>query len=61
MSILNSVLGLVALSLFSVIVFPIMVVIFFVGIAGLVARFGRWKMRRELSPRLRGLSLEEAT
>jgi flagellar biosynthesis protein FlhB len=50
--------GVIALS---VVVLPIMVVIFFVGVAGLVARVGSWKMSRELSPEFRSLSLEEAT
>jgi hypothetical protein len=41
--------GFVVLSLFSVLVFPIIVVIFFVGLAGIVARVGRWKMIMEMS------------
>jgi hypothetical protein len=41
--------GFVVLSLFSVIVLPITVVIFFVGLAGIVARVGRWKMIMEMS------------
>ena len=53
--------GILALSIFSVVVLPIVVVVFFVGVAGLIARLGRWKMSRELSPRLKSLSLEEAT
>jgi hypothetical protein len=53
--------GVIALGIFSVVVLPIMVVIFFVGVAGLVARVGSWKMSRELSPEFRSLSLEEAT
>jgi hypothetical protein len=38
-----------------------MVVIFFVGVAGLVARLASWKMSRELSPELMSLTVEEAT
>jgi hypothetical protein len=53
--------GVLALGLFSVVVLPIMVVVFFVDVAGLIARLGRWKMSRELSPRLRSLRLEKAT
>ncbi len=58
MSILYSILGLIAVGLFSVIALPIMVVILFVGVAGLVAGFGRWKMSKELSPEFRSLSVE---
>jgi hypothetical protein len=61
MSILYLILGFIALSLFSVVVLPIIVAVFFVGVAGVVAKLGGWKMRKGLSPRLRGLSLEEAT
>jgi hypothetical protein len=53
--------GVLALSLSSVVVLPIMVVVFFVDVAGLIARLGRWKMSREFSPRLRSLRLEKAT
>lgn len=60
MNILCSI-GLIAIGIFSVIVLPIIVVVFLVGVAGLIARLGRWKMSRELSPRLRNLSLEKAT
>jgi hypothetical protein len=55
MTILYSVLGLIALSLFSVIVVPIAVVSFFVGVAGLVASVGKWKIRTELEPRFSSL------
>jgi Flp pilus assembly protein TadB len=60
MSILYSILGLVALGLFSVIVLPIMVVVFLVGVAGLVARFGRRKMSKEFSPEFRRAFLQES-
>jgi hypothetical protein len=53
--------GFMAIGIVSVVVLPIIVVIFFVGVAGLIARLGRCKMSRELSPRLRRLSLEETT
>ena len=53
--------GILALGIVSVVVLPIVVIVFFVGVAGLIARLGGWKMSRELSPRLRSLSLEEAT
>ena len=41
MSILNPIVGLIAFSLFSIIVLPIALVIFFLGIAGLAASIGR--------------------
>lgn len=61
MSILYSILGLMALGLFSVIVLPIMVVIFFVGVAGLVARLGESSLRIFHLPEFRSLSVEETT
>ena len=36
--------GVVVFSLFSVVVLPILVAIFFAGLAGVVARVGRWKI-----------------
>jgi hypothetical protein len=60
MSILYSI-GLLAIGISSVIVLPIIVVVFFVGVAGLIARLEMWKICREPSPGLRNLSLEEAT
>jgi hypothetical protein len=59
MSIVYSILGLIALGLFSVIVLPIAVVSFFVGVAGLVASVGRWKTRTQLEPRFSGLCVAE--
>jgi hypothetical protein len=53
--------GVIAIGIFSVVVLPITLVVFFVGVAGLVARLGRLKMSRELSPEFRSLSLKEAT
>jgi hypothetical protein len=53
--------GVLALSIFSVVVLPIIVVVFFVGVAGLVARLGRWKLSKDLSPKFMSLSVEEAT
>ena len=53
--------GILALGIVSVVVLPIVVIVFFVGVAGLIGWLGRWQMSRELSPRLRSLSLEEAT
>jgi hypothetical protein len=38
-----------------------MVAVFFVGVAGLVAMLGRWKMTRELSTESMSLAVEEAT
>lgn len=61
MNILYLMLGLMAVGIFSVVVLPIMVVVFFVWVAGLVARVGSWTMSRKLSPEFRSLSLEEAT
>jgi hypothetical protein len=61
MSILYSILGLIALGLFSVIVLPVLVVVFFVSVAGLVARLASWKMSRESSPELMSPAVEEAT
>jgi hypothetical protein len=52
--------GVIAIGIFSVVVLPITVVFFFVGVAGLVARRRRLKMRRELSPEVSSLSLKEA-
>jgi hypothetical protein len=60
MSILHLILGFIALSLFSVIVFPIMMVLFFVAVGGLVARLGSWKSR-ERSPEVVSLTAAEAT
>jgi hypothetical protein len=59
MSILYSILGLIALSLFSVIVLPIAVISVFVGVAGLVATVGKWKTRAELEPRFSSLRVAE--
>ena len=53
--------GILALGIVSVVVLPIVVIVFFVGVAGLIARLGRWKMSRELSPRWKRLSMEGAT
>jgi hypothetical protein len=61
MSILYPIIGLIALSLFSVIAVPIMVVILFVGVAGTVVRLGRREMSRELASGFRRVSVEEAT
>jgi hypothetical protein len=53
--------GVIAFGIFSVVVLPIIVVVFFVGVAGLVARLGRWKLSNYLSPKFMSLSVEEAT
>jgi hypothetical protein len=53
--------GVLALGLFSVVVLPIMVVIFFVGVAGLIASVGQWKTRTELEPRFSSLRVAEET
>jgi Na+/H+-dicarboxylate symporter len=59
MSIVYSILGFIALGLFSVIVLPIVAVSFFVGVAGLVAGVGRWKTRTELEPKFSSLRVAE--
>jgi hypothetical protein len=61
MAILHSILVFVVISLLTVIVFPILIVISLVGLAGVIARMGRWNMSSELSPGLHSLSLEKAT
>jgi hypothetical protein len=45
--------GILALGICSVVVLPIIVVVFFVGVAGLIAPLERRKMSRKLSPRFR--------
>jgi hypothetical protein len=57
MNILYPILGFIALGIAAAIVLPIIVVIFFVGVAALVVSLGTWKLRTALSPRFRTLSV----
>jgi hypothetical protein len=62
MSIVYSILGIIALGLFSVVVLPIFVVVFVVGTAGFVVSLGKSETKkREFEPAaaLRSLSLRE--
>lgn len=52
---------LIALGLFSVVVLPIMLVIFFLGIAGLAASIGKRKTKTKLSQKLQTLTVAEKT
>ena len=60
MSILNPIVGLIAFSLFSIIVLPIALVIFFLGIAGLAASVGDLK-KATRSQKLQILAVAEQT
>ena len=59
-SILNPIVGLIAFSFFSIIVLPIALVIFFLGIAGLAARVGEHKKPKR-SQKLQILAVAEQT
>jgi hypothetical protein len=59
-SILNPIIGLIAFSFFSIIVLPIALVIFFLGIAGLAASVGEYKKSRR-SQKLQILTVAEQT
>ena len=57
MNILNPIIGVIAVSIFSIIVLPIALVIFFLGIAGLVAMVGPRRFKR--SQKLQILTVAE--
>jgi hypothetical protein len=57
MNILYPILGFIALGIAAAIVLPIIVVIFFLGVAGLVVSLGTWKIRMDLSPKFKTLSV----
>jgi hypothetical protein len=59
-SILNPIIGVIAFSFFSIIVLPIALVIFFLGIAGLAAMVGRHKKPKR-SQKLQILTVAEQT
>ena len=58
MSILNPIIGVIAFSFFSIIVLPIALVIFFLGIAGLAAMVGQQEKPRR-SQKLQILAVAE--
>ncbi len=60
MNILNPIIGIIAVSFFSIIVLPIALVIFFLGIAGLVAMVGPRKKPKR-SQKLQILTVAEQT
>lgn len=60
MSILNLIIGLIAFSVFSIIVLPVALVIFFLGIAGLAATIGEHK-KATRSKKLQILAVAEQT
>jgi hypothetical protein len=59
-SILNPIIGLIAFSFFSIIVLPLAVVIFFLGLAGLAGRVGEHKKLKR-SQTLQILAVAEQT
>ncbi len=60
MSILNPIIGIIAFSFFPIIVLPLAVVIFFLGLAGLAGGVGEYK-KLSHSPTLKILTVAEQT